>query len=450
MNHIPIVSGEETRAIYNRTFWLVYIANVLLVMGNTLTFRFAELVAYLGGSERVAGQLVGFGLFSAIVARFMLGQAIDRYGTQKLWASSCVLYIAGCLMFPACHQIFPMLYVARLLYNIGLAGMFTCSIVFIQNQVPPHRRTEVIGSLGSSGFVGMIMGAQLGDLTTRWLPAGPNQFWTLFGISALFGLVYLVLTLLINQGDQHERPVSTPPLHHLMIRHWPGAVMLVAVLMGVCISVTTVFLTRYATHRGLMGIGTFFSAYAIAAFMIRIMTRHWSRTVGRHRMVLVGVTGHFIGLVVLPEVTAEWQFIFPAACCGLGHALLFPAVVSLGAGAFPREYRGTGTTVVLGFFDLGTAVFAPILGAIIDHFDGVGFRPMFYTAAACALGTAIVYLRTAARTVDEDLTFYGTAHGIRARDGQPSAALVENNTSPPERIEPRHAAKVACGAESDR
>ncbi len=53
-----------------------------------------------------------------------------------------------------------------------------------------------------------------------------------------------------------------------------------------------------------------------------------------------GGTG--VGQLLLLPVRAEWQFVFPAMCCGFGHALLFPAVVSMGSGKFPVQYRGTG------------------------------------------------------------------------------------------------------------
>src|SRR4029079_3393962 len=122
------------------------------------------------------------------------------------------------------------------------------------------------------------------------------------------------------------------------------------------------------------GIGIFFASFCVSAFVFRIMGRSWSRTIGRHRMILMGMTGQIIGLATLPLVTQSWHFAFPAIGYAFGHALLFPSVVSLGAGAFPKEYRGSGTTIVLGCTDVGAMVFAQPLGWIIVKF---GFTPMF-------------------------------------------------------------------------
>jgi MFS family permease len=98
--------------------------------------------------------------------------------------------------------------------------------------------------------------------------------------------------------------------------------------------------------------------------------------------------------------------LLPAIVCGFGHALLFPAIVSIGAGRFPIQYRGTGTTLVLGFTELGTALAAPILGMLIDMGnvgDAIrGFSWMFMSASAAAGVAGVFYALTAARIPDRD------------------------------------------------
>ena len=69
------------------------------------------------------------------------------------------------------------------------------------------------------------------------------------------------------------------------------------------LAVTTVFLTRYATSMNMKNaIGTFFTGYAISAFIFRVSTRHWSRTYDRQRMILIGLAGHALGHCLLPLV----------------------------------------------------------------------------------------------------------------------------------------------------
>jgi MFS family permease len=385
--------------VYSRPFWIAYVANFALVMGNALMYRFAELVAFLGGSERTAGMIVGTALFIVLVVRLSLGQGIDRYGTRAAWVVSTLLYIVGSASFLACHEVSWGLYVARTLFSIGVAGMFTCSIVQIQNMVPLDRRTEAIAVLGTSGFLGMIAGSSVGDGIFAIYPLGQARFTALFGTMAGLGVFYLCLIMWLMRRQLHTRPQNPPAALRLIVHCWPGAVVLVAITLGMGLGVTTVFLTRFATELKIPGIRTFFTAYSIVALIFRLPSTRWTRTIGRHKTLLLGLLGNTLGHFLLPFVRNEWGFVLPATACGFGHALLYPAIVSLGARNFPREYRGLGTTLILGAIELGTAVSPPILGAIIDQF---GFPAMFYSASAFGLAVTIYYALAAAREPDND------------------------------------------------
>ena len=388
------------QSIYNRRFWLAFAANFALVTANALTFRFAEFVAFLGGSEAVAGAIVSVGMIGALIGRLAIGQTIDRYGTRLVWPIGSMFFVVACLMFLCGTQLSWVLYVARVAFAIGLAAMITCSIVHIQNQVPAFRRTEVIGSLGSSGFIGMIAGTQMGDVIFHTIPEGRQRFVVLFGLAMTLGLFYIVAVTMLTFRQGHERPQHTPGAHRLIFRYWPGNVVLAAMMMGMAFTVISVFLTRFATHRGMGGIGMFFASFCVSAFAFRIVGRRWSRTIGRHRLILLGLAGQVTGMATLPLVTQSWHFAFPAIGYAFGHALLFPSVVSLGAGAFPIEYRGSGTTIVLGFTEVGAMLSAEPLGWIIVKF---GFTPMFLTVAGLGVVVAIVYWITDAHKHDDEI-----------------------------------------------
>jgi MFS family permease len=385
--------------VYDRTFWLAYLANTLLVLANALTFRFAELIHFFGGSEQVVGDIVAIALTISVVVRLSVSHVIDDYGTRRMWLLCSILFIGGAAMFVAAERLSWWLYLARIAYVVGLTGMFACSVTHIQNHVPPERRTEIIGNLGSSGFIGMVLGSNLGDWILRVVPEGRPQFFALFGGAALLGMIYLVIVTIITRGQRHQPEEPSPPAYRLLVRHWPGAVVVVALLMGLGITLSTVFLTRFATSRNIDGIGVFFTGYAVSAFVFRLSVQHWSRTVGRHWMLVRGLLGHTVGHLLLAHATRWWDFLLPSIFSGFGHALLFPGVVSLGAGAFPKQARGSGTAIILACIDGGSVVFAPILGRIIVEF---GFAPMFYFAAGSSLVTAAWYALIAWRYRDEE------------------------------------------------
>ena len=303
-DNLGAAASVESDDIYGLAFWLAYAANLTLVCANSLTFRFAEFIAWLHGpgaigTETLTGEIVRAGLIAAVIARFWLGEAIDRRGARQVWLGSGVLYFASAVSFLACANLPAMVWACRIGYAIGLAGMFSCSVVHIQNQVPPHRRTEVIGSLGSSGFLGTILGTQLGDLMLYFLaPSRAPDHWrfvALFGSVGVLALVNLVIMLRLTRDDVHLPPHEAHPAWRLLLRHWPGPILLVAMAMGSGFVVTTVFLTRFATALSLSGIGTFFLCYSITAFSCRWLFRKWGTTAGRHKMILWGLAGMTVG-----------------------------------------------------------------------------------------------------------------------------------------------------------
>ncbi len=391
--------GIPDESVYGRTFWLAYIANTLLVLANSLTFRFAELVVFLGGTEPRVGDIVAIALTISVAVRLSVSHVLDDYGTRRMWPLCTLLFIGGCAMFLQCRDLSWMIYAARVAFVVGLTGMFACSMTHIQNVVPPHRRTEVIGNLGSSGFIGIIVGSNLGDWIVQAIPPGRTQFLVLFGGALVIGVVYLFIVLALTSGQSPRTGGASPYAFWLLFRHWPGMVVLVSMVMGLGVTVTTVFLTRFATSQHIDGIGMFFTGYALSAFGFRIIAAKWSRTIGRHWMLVRGLMGHAVGHFLLSFADTGWEFILPSIVCGFGHALLFPAVVSLGSGAFPSTARGSGTAMILAFTDFCSLVVSPLLGRIIA---AAGFQWMFWTSSATALLVGILYTVIAMQHLDAE------------------------------------------------
>ena len=392
---------EPIRSIYNRRFWIAYAANVLLVASNAVTFKFADLVDLLGGSKEQTGEIIRFGLYGAVGVRLVLGQCMDRYGIGRCWQVGSLVTLIGAAGIATVESLGWQLDGSRLVYAAGLAVLFSCSMAHIQNEVPPRFRTEVIASLGSSGFIGLMVGTLIADAIGRLTEPTLVRYEFLFGATAVFQAVYLAMVSVLTWRDR--RPSGgfpTPPAWTLMRRYWPGSVVLCGLFMGAGYNSTSVYLTQFSEERGFSGISAFFVAYAISAFVFRVLSRTWSYAVGRYKLTLIGVLAQAAGFAVIPLVWAEWALTIPALIIGFGHALLFPAVVSLGTRRYPKRYRGTGTTLTLAFFDIGALALAPAMGWVIDAF---GYPPMYWATAAMALAVAAAFAAATYGAVDADM-----------------------------------------------
>ncbi|MEP3481520.1 MAG: MFS transporter [Fuerstiella sp.] len=418
LNEGRSISGSSAvviDSIRHPIFIAAWLANLVIVTANVSTFIFAEWVAVLAESdpsqstyrEELTGRVIQYGLIASIVSRLFLGQTIDRFGVRRIWLLNSILCLISLAIFSMLTEVSALLFLARIVFAIGIAGMFTSSMFHIQLCVTPERRTEFIGLLGSSGFVGMILGSQVAGLLREIADEqSATAFRMIFLFAAVMIVVYIVCVAIATRKDLPPDPSNARPnLLVLMTRYWPGTVMLVAISMGAAFSVPSIYLVRFMQNEGYGGISLYWSIYAITAFVLRLKTARLSSHIGRYRLILVGLVIQGMGLWAIVPINNGWQIAFSAFLCGFGHALLFPSIVSLGAGAFPAEYRGSGTNLTLGFFDCGIALSAPLFGRLIDlpQFEGEGFRPMFAVAGTLPLIVAVIWFWRSRRLKDSEI-----------------------------------------------
>ena len=403
---------DSTRHV---VFIVAYIANLALVTANASTFIFADWVAWLASNsqstepyqEELPGRIIQYGLAASITARLFLGPSIDRFGVRRVWFVMSCLALVGVTVFASLQSISPLLPFGRILLATGLSAMFTCSNFHIQSCVTEQRRTEFIALLGSSGFIGMILGSQLSDFL-RWMVDGDKAslFFATFSCAIVLFAIYIACVLFVTRGMKPApRGETRPSLITLTRRYWPGMITVTSMMMGVIFTVPSLYLIRFNEREGFGGIATYWTTYALTAFIFRVRTAGLSQRVGRHRLVFVGLLCQGMGLWALMPVSEWWHLLFSATLCGFGHAFLFPSIVSLGSGTFPAKYRGSGTNLILGCLDLGAALSAPIMGRIIDmpQFDGAGFRQMFFCAGLLPILTAIVWIAIHRKTSDTEV-----------------------------------------------
>jgi len=363
----PLVADAEAPA-YGLPFWLTYANNLCLMVAMSLLFRYSDFVHVLGGTEWHLGWIVGLGAVGMVAMRLFQGVGIDRYGSRSVWLISVAFFSASCFAHLAVTRVdTPLVYAIRIVLATSIAGAFGASITFISRRAPVVRMAEIVGTLGTSGFLGIIGGTSLGD----WLcPAGtPDRTSVdrLFIAASFLGLMALVFaffaTLGLPRRVRDSRP--RPPLLWLLKKYHPGWLLLMGVAMGVGIGLPGVFLRPFAAELGITGIAPYFFVYAVSAFIARLSVRRMPERSGMRPMVLWGMASLVTSILLYLPVRTEWQLMPSAVVYGIAHAMLFPAIVAGGSGVFPSRHRGVGTTLMLATFDLGNLIGAPLVGGLL-------------------------------------------------------------------------------------
>lgn len=383
---------------YGPRFWFTYLANIGLMVAVSLLFRYADFVHHLGGTEKQLGLITGIGMFGAISARCFQGVAIDRYGASRIWLLSLVLLVVcllGHLTIQSIHP--PWIHFLRVIYTVSLAGAFGASITYVSLRAPANRMGEMIGMLGSSGFIGMAIGPSIGD----WLFADvdPNSLVSrLFFCSTAAAVFSLTCAFAATFGETDRTTgsaaVSFAELWHRVRKYHPGWTMFVGFAMGVGIGMPGTFLSSFALERGIAELGWFWIPYAIIAFIVRILTRTLADDWGTRPTILIGLGCMAASMLAYLAVASGPHLILPAAFGGFAHAFLFPATVSEGNHSFPQEYRGLATNLTLAMFDIGLLIGQPVFGWTVDtaRANGMnGYVVAFGGVATFLVAVAVIY-----------------------------------------------------------
>ena len=367
---------------------MAYTANLLVMVAIALLFRYADFVTLLGGTELHLGWIVGVGMVGSLLMRLLLGTGIDRYGPRRVWLCSLVLFAAVCFAHLAVTRYDTLaVYALRGLYCLALAGIFGSSMTFISGRVPVVRIAEMIGMLGTSGFVGMVLGTQLGDLLCGTHTIQRWQVDRMFLVAGALGTCAVVFAGLATRGLAPPRARRRLPIARLLRRYQPGTVLLVGVALGAGLGLPAIFLRTYAAELDIPRIGLFFAVYAPTAIATRVLTRRLPERFGLPPMILLGLGVLAATQLLFLPVRSEWMFVVPGIGYGIAHAILFPTMMAAGTRFFPERYRGLGVMVALSAFDLGQLIGAPAAGAILHYSGRLGLPsyPTLFVSMAAAL-----------------------------------------------------------------
>jgi len=260
---------------------------------------------------------------------------------------------------------------------------------------------EVVGNLGTAGFMGMVVGPIILDSilgtagTSENRPAvSREQMNQALLLATVAAIVATTCSFWGTLGDGRWRRRRHPPIFAVVRRYQPGAVLLVAAATGFGLGLPSVFLRPFLEERGIGGIAPFFAIYPAVALVTRLSVRRFPERYGVRPMILVGMAFLVVGSMSYLLVYKPWHAAAPAALLGVAHAVLFPSVMAAGTAGYPLAFRGVAMALVLAAFDVGSLIGMPAAGSILEaakDLDWPRYPTMFLAVAGAFLAIAAIY-----------------------------------------------------------
>ncbi|MEE2843104.1 MAG: MFS transporter [Planctomycetota bacterium] len=389
--------------LYNRSFALAFVSNLLFVPANTLLVHYAQWIEYLHTDRERAlielGYITSSGVIISFLARPWLGQMVNRFGSKNMWLVGYIFFLVGFLSNLFITDVNALLYISRGIICLGVACVFTSSITYITVTTPVDRRTEAIGILGISGFFGFIIGPLLGESILGTQPTIENFqlfFWT--GSGCILTSMVILLFMPATRGNRAKGTLSLWRFLTTAKKYWPGSIIYVNAAFGLSMTVPLHLLKKFVLDEkltepvfGTVGfITVFYIIYAGWGITIRLLLKSAPDRIGRRKVLLVGIIAMVMGYIGYCFITPDrlWALIIPAFCCGTGHGLSYHCMTSLTLESFPAKHRGTGTALAMMAFDCSAVLGMPIIAWIVVV---AGYNTMFLGIAATVTAISGIY-----------------------------------------------------------
>jgi len=377
-----VIQGLLTRA-----FWLCFLANLLQGVAFNLFLHFPGFLHELGARDVTIGWISGLTALAAIVLRPPIVRAMDRRGRRPIIWIGGALHCAVVGLYLAVDAVDAFLVGVRIVHGLAEAMLFSSLFTYAADLVPEERRTQGLAWFGVSGMLPMSIGGVLGDavLVERGHEA-------IFELATGLAFLSLVVSLALPR-DRLSRADAADPRHGFRAAlRQPDLLPLwqIGTAFSIALTALFVFARRFVDETGIGSVGSFFTAYTLAALVLRIGFGSLPDRLGPKRVLAPALVSLTIGFIALAGATQDAHVVAAGALCGLGHGYAFPILFGLVVERTPEANRGMAMAIYTALFDVGVLAGGPFFGWWVER---AGFGPMFLVAAGfVALGGAVFFV----------------------------------------------------------
>jgi len=261
----------------------------------------------------------------------------------------------------------------RLLTGVGEAMLLVGAATTVTDLAPAHRRGEALSLYSLGLWTGLALGPLVGELVL-----GGDRFDTVWLLAAGCCLAAALIGFTLPETGRRESTAS-----HLRSRLIHPA----AIGPGVVLSLTVLgfaglgtFGALYARELGLGGGGPVFLVYAAVILVTRTVGRRIPDRFGPKATSGVALLLLAAGLLVIGLWNVAAGLLVGTVIVGFGHALAFPALMTLAVNAAPDNERSSVVGTFTAFTELGFLVGSLTLGVVAS---AVGYGGVF---VVCAIG----------------------------------------------------------------
>lgn len=414
MNPLKIFKSLEPSKLSN----LILLFTVALLFWTSITSLLPILPTYIqdnGGNPREIGLIMGSFAIGLLFSRVWLGKLADERSRKLVVLIGTLVGSIGPMGYVFFHTIYYLILV-RAFHGISVAAFTTGYSALIVDLSPPKHKGELIGYMSLSAPIGMAIGPALGAFLKD--AAGYN---ILFIVSASCAFFAFILTnqvqetnrnyhdytnqdnLIISQKTVGEDIFVSRSFWELCVSPSLVVPAIVLLLIGCVFGTLVSFLPLYIRDLNIdFNLGLFYTAAAIASFVVRFFSGQASDRYGRGLFISVSILCYFFSMLLLSLDNSGNIFLFAGVLEGMGNGLVIPMMIALISDRCSSQERGKVFSFCISGFDVGMALGGPILGSVATL---LGYRVIFGIGAGLSIIAFSIFLTFSNKNFSDSLRF---------------------------------------------
>lgn len=359
--------GSEPTKIWNFTFISVFVANMLLYLGQQMSNSILPMYAdSLNAPATSVGIVASAYAITALLFKLVSAPAIDTYNRKYLLAGAIGLMGVAFFGFSVSTSV-PALIFFRLLQGTGQAFTATTCLALATDALPHKKLATGIGyfsiAQAATQAIGPAIGLKLKDAV------GFNSTFV-FGTGVMILAAVFALNLKLTYERNGKFQMS---LDRIIAKEAVVPAVLLFFLSVSFFSITS-FIAIFGKKSVGSNIGFFFTVNAAALLVTRPLIGRLADKFGHVKVMIPSMVLFALSLVVISLSSSLWMFLLAALLNAFGYGACQPAIQSLCMKRVGKDRRGAASSTSYIGTDLGSLMGPVLAGAIVEP---LGFASMW-------------------------------------------------------------------------
>ena len=330
-------------------------------------------IGALGGSKTAAGSFLFVYTISSALAAPIMGSLADRFGRRRMLVIASMLFVVFSLLYAVITWL-PLVLLVGVAHGSLWSGILSAAGAIMTDFIPAARRTEGMAYWGLAPTAAIALAPMVGLFVYRlgWVALCVDM--------ALISTATSIWASRLPGGEPREGE------HTLVLRDlWDWGVFLATLSLGVVAfgyGGVTSYVTIYSLERGIRPESLFFTVFATATVLVRILTSRLGDRFGPRVLLYPAFAAIPIAFALLAHARSRLELGASAALFGMGLGAAFPAFMTFVLMHTDESARARTFGSVIGGFDIFIGIGSISVGFIGSRY-GLGTAYAIAAALSC-------------------------------------------------------------------